>query len=136
MRFDTENLPTKFFFDESDETAGFVELRVASQSALDSINEAATKKKSEVRPNPAAGKRLERIAYVETDEKLFMTMLWDYCITDWVGVEDASGKLIPCTAENKYLLMTNSKKFKDFISACLDKLNGIEAEEKEEAEKN
>ncbi len=136
MRFDTTNPATKFFFDPADEPAGYVELRVANQAALDDINETATKKKAEVRPNPAAGKRLERIAYVETDERMFMTMLWDYCIVSWAGVEDEKGAPVPCTAENKYMLMVNSKQFKDFISKCLDELNGIEAAEAEEAGKN
>ena len=118
MKFDlTELNPGAFFsFDEYEgEDGGGVTIRLANGKILDEINKACIKKKVEFR----RGQRHEVI--IDNDE-LRSKMLWEYVIIDWKGLYDQDGKEIPCTKENKIMLMQGSVKFSSFIGNCVEKL--------------
>jgi hypothetical protein len=117
MKFDlTELNPGVFFsFDENEDGAGGVTIRLANGKILDEINKACIKKKVEFR----RGQRHEVI--IDNDE-LRSKMLWEYVIIDWKGLYDQDGKEIPCTKENKVMLMQGSVKFSSFIGNCVEKL--------------
>jgi len=118
MKFDLNELnPGVFFsFDEYEgEDGGGVTIRLANGKILDEINKACIKKKVEFR----RGQRHEVI--IDNDE-LRSKMLWEYVIIDWKGLYDQDGKEIPCTKENKIMLMQGSVKFSSFIGNCVEKL--------------
>ena len=118
MKFDLNELnPGAFFsFDEYEgEDGGGVTIRLANGKTLDEINKACIKKKVEFR----RGQRHEVI--IDNDE-LRSKMLWEYVIIDWKGLYDQDGKEIPCTKENKVMLMQGSVKFSSFIGNCVEKL--------------
>ena len=70
------------------------------------------------------------------DEDLENQLLWDFCIIGWENFFDASGNPIPCTKENKILLMGKSIKFSRFVLDCLNKIAEIETEQSEVERKN
>lgn len=72
----------------------------------------------------------------EVDTKKFKTLLWDYCIVNWKGFKDQTGKEISCTIDMKIKLMTCSAVFSTFIDACTEKLVPELNRVIEEAEKN
>lgn len=68
------------------------------------------------------------------DDKLF-DMMWDYQIVNWYIV-DADNNEIPCTKENKLIMMTESVDFADFIVQSLNKLAKDTKLQREKSEKN
>lgn len=137
LKFDLDDLnpATKCFFEgEEGPDAPWVSLRIADSAAQQDIKKKAVKKCVELKNNPKTN-RMERITYTESDDDLYLRLLWDYVITDW-NIKDAKGKPIPCTADMKVLLMGKSFVFSNFVTKCLDKLNEAAALEAEESEKN
>ena len=117
LRFDlTELNPSRwFFFDPTDETAG-VYLRVAPSATIRKIT-AKCEKKGKV------------------DQELLDKELWDYCITDWRGIEDADGKEIECTTEAKAKLMGGAPDFSLFVAERLAEIRETKLDERD-LEKN
>ncbi|MFH2075982.1 MAG: hypothetical protein ABIJ57_11665, partial [Pseudomonadota bacterium] len=60
----------------------------------------------------------------------------DRVIISWENLFDVKEKPIPCTKENKILLMSRSLKFAKFIGDSLKNLAEVEAKDAENAEKN
>jgi len=82
-------------------------------------------------------KKMELIvSYEQTpeQEKAERMAFWNEIISDW-NITDPSGKPIPCTAENKYLLIKGSMEFLRFANRCLEILSGAMAD-KATSEKN
>ena len=131
MKFDLAELnPGVFFsFDENEDGEGGVTIRLANGKTLDEINKACIKKKVEFR----RGQRHEVI--IDNDE-LRSKMLWEYVIIDWKGLYDQDGKEIPCTKENKVMLMQGSVKFSSFIGNCVEKLTEETEADEGNLEKN
>lgn len=80
----------------------------------------------------------QRIVYPEVDSDLDKELTYDFSIMDWKGIYADREKTIPlpCTKENKKLLMGKSVIFSRFVVDCLTKLAGIEEEEEDREEKN
>ena len=133
MKLNLENLnPGVFFpFDEDDEESkDGVTIRLANGDILDQINKKCTKKKVEFR-------RGQRYEVIEEDEDRRSTLLWDYVILDWKGLQDdKTGEDIPCTKENKVRLMKGSVKFASFVGNIVEKLTEDTDLYNEELEKN
>lgn len=123
--------PAVFFpFDEDDEdNKGGVYLRLATGEILEKIRKKTTKKKVEFR-------RGQRFEVEETNDAKHSELLWDYVIHDWKGLEDENGDEIPCTTENKAMLMKKSVKFSGFIGNCVEQLNDDYDEHIGDLEKN
>jgi len=119
MKLNLENLnPGVFFpFDEDDEESkDGVTIRLANGDILDQINKKCTKKTVQFR-------RGQRHEVIEEDEDRRSILLWDYVILGWSGlVDDKTGDDIPCTKDNKVLLMKGSVKFASFIGNAVEKL--------------
>ena len=60
---------------------------------------------------------------------------WDAQIVDW-NIKTPKGEPIPCTAENKYKLITGAPNFLRYANKCLQLMAGAKDEEKKELEKN
>jgi len=129
MQFDTDNQGTWFEYVEGKPKEGRVCLRVCNGEALKKIEKATVKKQVEY-------KKGQRFEFYEVDEETRAKMIWDYCIPDWENTQDAKGKDIPCTAENKLGLMRKSNAYKALIERFLDKLSAADAKHAEEVEKN
>ena len=106
MRFDLDDLnPGRWFpFDPSNPDGDGICLRVVPTVELRRMQTDCTIK----------GKGI--------DQPKFDAALWEYCIVDWRGVQDASGSEIECNAENKSILMGGAPDFSDFVTVCLDKI--------------
>jgi hypothetical protein len=133
MQFDIGNLNPGVWFDMTDEVK--VCLRVCDGEALRNIRKKTMTKKHEYRKVDGA---FQHFIIEETDDDLQSDMIWDYCIVEWEGIMDMKGDPIPCTPENKKLLMGKSIQFAKFVGTGLDKLRkDIEGETvEEEPEKN
>jgi len=136
MQFDMDNLnsATRFYFDETKPSDGWIELRAAPLDVTDKINEETSKTRYEYKNNPATNV-LERIKIVDTDNEKFLKALWDYMLPDW-SLTDKKGAAIESTVENKYTLLTQSREFRAFFNACLEKLTEMEAKIEVSAAKN
>jgi hypothetical protein len=108
-------------------------LRVCTMEELDNIRKETSKKKEAFKK---VGNSYQRFAWDEVDDKKQSQMIWDYCITAWEGIYGKDGKDIPCTAENKYMMMQKSQPFAKFVTESMQKLNSDEEEQKTESEKN
>ena len=94
MYFDSGNVSTKFYFDENNKKAGYIEMRLMGVETLREINKRTTKKRIEY-------KRGQRFEVDDKNEDLENELIWDYCITGWDNLVDAEGKVEKCTKENK-----------------------------------
>lgn len=77
-----------------------------------------------------------RLEYEKADEDLQNELFWDAVILNWEKFFDVNGKEIPCTKENKILLVSRSARFVKFVNDCLQTLDEDEAVRAEKAEKN
>ena len=130
LNLDDLNPGTFFPFDEFDDDSGGITIRLANGAKMDEINKKCSKKKTEYR-------RHVRHEYVIEDEKKRSDMLWDYVIMEWNGVtNEKTGEEIPCTTENKIMLMRGSVKFSNFVGSCIEKLTEEMEAFEEDLEKN
>lgn len=132
MKFNLNELNpgTFFFFDEDNPEEGGVEMRLATAGVIEEIEKKVTKKK-------IIWKRGQKFEDVTRDEKLYSDLLWDYVIVDWKGIiDDSTGEEIPCTKENKSVLMRGSVKFSAFIGDCIEQLTYDVGQSVEDQEKN
>ena len=115
------------------EGGGKVELRSLSYDALKKIDKQVSVKRVDFKKVEGTPERFE---YKETNEDLQNELFWDYCIISWENLFDSKEKEIPCTKDNKVLLMTKSVMFARFISDSLQILAESEAKQTEALEKN
>ncbi len=120
---DIDDRPGKFF--EMD-GGGRVQLRTVPPEAFKAIRKQTVKKKVDFKKIEGTPVRLE---HEEVDDDLQNELFWDYVIVSWENLFDAKEKPIPCTKENKALLMNRSPKFVVFISESLKTLNEDEQRE-------
>jgi len=123
--------PTSRFFEM--EGGGRVQLRTISVADFKTIQKQTVKKKVDYKKVEGQAGRFE---YEAVDQDLQNELYWDAVIVGWENLTDKNGKEIPCTRENKTLLMTRSKKFLEFVVESLKTLAEDEATAQEEAEKN
>ena len=77
-----------------------------------------------------------RFEYEEVDRDLENVLFWEKVIVDWENFFDIKKKPIPCTKENKLLLMGRSQKFIKIVTDFLKVLTEDDSEQAERAEKN
>ena len=109
MYFESGNVSTKFYFDEDNKKAGYIEMRIMGAETLKAINKRTTKKRIEY-------KRGQRFEVEDKNEDLENELIWDYCITGWSMLVDADGKEEKCNKDNKVKYMTKSPKFMMFVN--------------------
>ena len=129
MRFNLNELNPPAWFDHPDHEGSRICVRVLSSADLEKINQKTTKEKVEYR-------RGQRFEVEKIDEQKRNRMTWEYCIVDWEGIYDEEGKEIPCTDENKVLLMQNAPTFTSWVADSLEQLNEDGLQRQEDAEKN
>lgn len=112
---------------------GRVELRTLSYDALKTINKKSIRKKVDFKKVEGTPGRFE---YEEVNEDLQNELFWDHCIVAWENLFDAKEKEIPCTTENKVLLMSRSAQFSKFVSDSLQTLSEDEVDQDKVIEKN
>jgi hypothetical protein len=115
------------------EGGGRVQLKTMAADDLRAIRKQTVKKKVDFKKIEGTPVRLE---YEELNEDLQNELFWDHVIVSWINLFDAKGAEIPCTRENKMLLMTRSAKFGKFIGDALKELSEAEIGQAEAAEKN
>lgn len=112
---------------------GRVQLRTLTAEDLRAIKKATTKKRTEFKKVEGTPGRFE---YEEVNDELQNEMFWDRVIVAWENLYDGKGGEIPCTKENKVLLVLKSIQFSKFVADSLKELSDAEAEEMGAAEKN
>jgi len=91
---------------------GRVQIRTLTADDMKSIRKQTVKKRTEFKKVDGTPGRFE---YEEVNDELQNELFWDRVITDWSGLYDGKGSEIPCTKENKLLLMMRSIKFAKFV---------------------
>ena len=112
---------------------GRVQLRTISIQEFRDIQKKTVKKRVDFKKVEGTPARFE---HEEINQDLQNELYWDASIISWEGLQDKSGKAIPCTKENKVLLMTRSKVFLEFVVDSLRQLTEDEAAEQEAEAKN
>jgi len=112
---------------------GRVQLRVLSVAEFKAIQKKTTRKKVDYRRVEGVAGRFE---YEESDTDLQNELYWDAVIVDWENIVDKKGDPIPCTRENKVLVMSRSRKFLDFVVESLRVVTEDESRQQEEDLKN
>lgn len=125
-----DDSPAKWF--EMD-GGGRVQLRSLTTDAFKSIQKQTVKKKVDFKKVDGVPARLE---YEEVDADLQNELFWDAVVVAWENLLDAKMATIPCTKENKILLMSRSARFAKFVADSLKTLSEDEAREAEQSEKN
>jgi len=113
---------------------GMIKIRPLAEGPLREILKQVEKKRVEYKEDRLGN--LQRIEYTERDEEKYSELLWDYCIVDWEGIEDVDGSPVPCTSENKQILMRQSPEFSAVVGRFIDQLNRDEANRLEDEIKN
>ena len=80
--------------------------------------------------------KAERFEFEKVNDDLQNELFWDHVIQSWENFIDSKGEKIPCTKENKILLMSRSAKFVKFVSECLKQMADDDAAQAEALEKN
>lgn len=127
---DTSENPARFFEMEG---GGRVQLRTLTADDLKKIRRQTVKKKVDFKKVDGTPGRFE---FEELNEDLQNELFWDHVIVSWENLFDAKEKPIPCTKENKVLLMSRSMKFAKFVGESIKALAEDEMREAENAEKN
>lgn len=131
MSFNLKNLnkATRFNYPDA-EGDEWVELRLVSAEKMDEFRkELKIKPKSKYIVNTLS-KRMETVQDIDIpDEKIAALgdLYIDYQISAWNLVEP-DGEEIPCTLENKKILMSGEPMFNAWVTARLNKLQGDIAE--------
>lgn len=129
MNFSIDNPFVTFFFNEKDDSDGFIEIRTLNAAKAKEISRKTTKKKVEF-------KRGQRYEVEVIDEPLREKLTWDYCIGNWGQVNDDDGREYENTAENKVKLMNNSNVFATYVAECMEKVDEADSYIQEQSEKN
>lgn len=115
------------------EDGGRVQLHALSTDEFKAIKKQTTKKKVDFKKVEGTPQRFE---YEEVNEDLQNELFWDAVIVAWEKLFDGKGSIIPCTKENKIMLMNRSVKFAKFVSDGLKTISDSEAGQAAQAEKN
>ena len=129
MRFNLSDLNPPAWFDHPKHEDSRICLKVLSSAEMESINRKTTKTTIEYR-------RGQRFEVEKVDEKKRNELTWSAAIVDWEGIYDEHGDEIPCTDENKVLLMQNAPTFTSWVLESLEQISGDNIQRQEEAEKN
>jgi hypothetical protein len=130
---------TVFYLDEKPATwfdmegGGKVQLRSLTAEGWKAIRGQSVKVLPEYRKLDG---KWERFEVEKKDDELQNKLFWDAIIVGWENLYDGKGQEIPCTAENKTLLMLTQPKFSRFISECVEVLTKDESARAEASEKN
>jgi hypothetical protein len=115
------------------EGGGRIQLRTISVADFKAIQKQTVRKKVDYKKIEGTPGRFE---YEAIDQDLQNELYWDAVIVGWENLIDKNEKPIPCTRENKTLLMTRSKKFLEFVVESLKVLAEEEAAQQETERKN
>jgi hypothetical protein len=113
------------------EDGGRLQLRIPTMADWKKIRKQTVRKKVEFKKVDGTPGRFE---FEEVNEELQNELFWDIAIVNFENFTN-KGTLIPCTKENKILLMTNSK-FAKFFSDSFKMLTEDEVRQAEISEKN
>jgi len=115
------------------EGGGRVQLRTMTADALKAIRKQTVKRRVEYKRIDG---KAERFDVEEVNEDLQNALFWDHVIAGWENILNGKAEEIPCTRENKMLLMTRSAAFARFVGESLATLNADEGTRAEADEKN
>jgi hypothetical protein len=115
------------------EGGGRVQLKTLTVAEFREIQKKTVKKRVDYKKVEGSPGRFE---YETVDQELQNELYWDAVIVNWENFSDKDKKPIPCTRDNKVLLMSRSKKFLDFVVESLKTLTEDEAVQKETEIKN
>jgi hypothetical protein len=128
--FDLEE-PKGVWFDL--EGGGRIQLRLPTVDLFRSIRKQVTKQNVEYKRIEGKAERFE-VDVTNEDEQT--ALFWDYIILTWEKFFDGNHNEIPCTKDNKIMLITRAAWFAKFLNDCLDKLRKDEEAKIEDLQKN
>jgi hypothetical protein len=135
MPFNIQNLnpPVKFYYGRGKKE--WVELRNIPLAEIRKIKKEVVKTEVEYWRPEGSTERPFRYEVDNSDTDKLDQMLWDYQIVNWC-IKTPSGEDIPCTLENKLLMMGESTEFLEWVLDCLKTLAEDETKRKKDQEKN
>jgi len=116
------NPPVTFYYQDK----APVQIRTCPFDVLIEIEKQCKKTKIEYKSDDA--RQLQRLTYdanAENEEiqQKRRVLIWDYCIAGWSNLKNKKGGSdIPCTTENKALLMVKVPAFAMFVNNALERL--------------
>lgn len=128
--FDLEKHPGAWFDMEG---GGRVQLRALDPADWKVIHSQSVKRVAEYQKLDG---KWERFEVEKKDDDLQNRLFWDAVIIAWENLYDGKGAEIPCTSENKILLMTTQRRFSKFIGECVEIMNRDASARAEASEKN
>ena len=132
FNLDPEKIERWFEFDDG----GRIQLKILSSDDWSEIEKQTKTKAIDYKRLDGKAERFEYEKFKPGGEQLQFELFWDKAIINWENFLDAKGKNIPCTKENKILLVKRSKKFIDKVNEFLKILRVEEFERAEESPKN
>ena len=135
MPFDLKNLNPAVRFYWGEDKVEWVELQALTGKQIAEFRKATSQKKVEYWRPQGSGEKPFRYEFTDTNDELFNEMFWDTQIVSW-NLVDPEGKEIPCSKENKLLLLGNSNEFATWIMKCVTQLNEDNSKRIKDAEKN
>ena len=129
MRFNLSDLNPPAWFNHPDHAGSRICLKVLSSAEMESINKKTSQTKIEYR-------RGQRFEVEKVDEKKRNELTWSTAIVDWEGIFDENENELPCTDENKVLLMQNAPTFTSWVLESLEQISDDSIQRQEDAEKN
>ena len=115
------------------EDGGRLRLKNLTAEELKDIRRKTVKKRVDFKKVEGTPGRFE---YEDVDRDLENEMFWETVIVDWEKFFDKNGQPIPCTKENKIILMSRSSKFVKLVMDLMKGLADYDADQAERAEKN
>jgi len=128
--FDLDEKPATWFEMEG---GGRVQLKTLSSEGWKAIRAKSVKVVPEYQKLDG---KWERFEVEKKDDDLQNNLFWDAVIVAWENLLDGKMQEIPCTAENKTLLMLTQPKFSKFIGECVETLTKDESARAAASEKN
>lgn len=132
------NIGKRFFWPESGDAEEWVEFRLVP----DEVNREFFKQIGIKPSRQVVFDNKSRQAQIVKDFELndkqqeqFFELTWDYSISKWYFVTP-DGDEIPCTKENKMLLMKNEPRFSVWANQCVDSMKDALQDVSKSAEKN
>ncbi len=132
FNLDKKEIERWFDFDDG----GRIQLKILSPEEWSEIEKQTITEAVDYKRLDGKAERFEYEKFKPGGKQLQFELFWDKVIINWENFLDAKGKNIPCTKENKLLLVSRSKKFIDKINEFLEILRVEEFERAEESPKN
>lgn len=116
---------------EGQEDLATFSVRIPTPSILNKIVDKNTKVTWDAPDKKTPKQRFEKVDFLQIVKDKF-----DYCVVEWLGVEDQNGNTLDCTTQNKMFFFENMREVANWVNDQIDEIAKINEDEKEQEVKN